>query len=160
MKPLPKIICRGIRADHKGKPFNPEQSYWVEGDVSYHQDGRVFIRNWDMGTYKAFQIVPSTLGVFTGFIDINKRRIFTGDLVKIALDLGYGKFIIAESYVYFDGGCFCVNWGDQSRVFQGDDRFRSRMDGFNPNNTTFEVIADVSSVVRNPIILTNKEESQ
>lgn len=160
MKPLPQIICRGIRGYTLGymvyrfsrnRPVNTEK-LWVEGDVSYHKDGRVFIRNWDMGTYNAYEVIPRTVGVFTGYKDINDRRIFTGDLVRVTLDLGNGQRIVAESYVYFDGGCFCVNWGDQYHTFQSDDRYRARIDGFNPNNTTFEVIGDIGSIQRMPII--------
>lgn len=49
---------------------------WVHGDLSYHRDGRMFIRCWDrLGfdtTYNAYEVNPETGGQFTGLYDSTK----------------------------------------------------------------------------------------
>lgn len=60
---------------------------WVHGDLSYHKDGRVFIRCWDRlefdPAYNAYEVNPKTVGQFTGKTDKNGKKVFEHDILQL-----------------------------------------------------------------------------
>lgn len=84
-----EILFRGKR------PYTGE---WAKGNLNVVRKGSntyAFISNAAAGS---FEVIPETVGQFTGLVDRNGKRIFEGDIVSIK-----GVF---TGYVVFCEGCF------------------------------------------------------
>lgn len=89
------------------------------------------------GTYKHIEVDPATVGQYIGWKDCREQKIFEGHIVKISVPVHGCKPMEETSEVYFDNGCFCVNWGGNYRPHN-----RTRIDSFIPE-TNFEVIGNI-----------------
>ena len=66
-----EILFRGKSLD-KGE--------WVEGNYSIMLSGRVAIQ--PIGRIITYEVLPTTVGQFTGLLDNNDKKIFEGDIIK------------------------------------------------------------------------------
>lgn len=67
-----EILFRGKDAD---------SGLWCYGDLSFSRDRKPHIRFWAHNGYLVREVMPETVGQFTGFVDKNKKRIFEDDIL-------------------------------------------------------------------------------
>ncbi len=116
---------------------------WVYGGVFPGTGDYSVIYGWEADVEQTgsnlgkFAVYSDTVGQYTGRNDDSEAKIFEGDIVRISLPIAGCKPIVGISEVYFDDGCFCVNWGGNFRPHH-----RTRIDSFVPG-TKFEVIGNI-----------------
>ena len=63
----------------RGKRLDNEQ--WVHGYYFCDSDKNSFIKS--IGDYQDYRIIPTTLGRYTGLMDMNNNKIFEGDIMGL-----------------------------------------------------------------------------
>lgn len=145
------IIFRGKRKDN---------SEWVCGDLIQIPCGVKFIVNNKFGacidgngnfinTEAPFvcEVIPDTVGQFTGLYDENDKEIFEGDIIKVIYD--DGTEYTTEVCTY--GGTLCVDVEGEDYDFTAID---FAVDIWEANCCEFEVIGNIHD---NPELLEKKK---
>lgn len=136
-----EILFRGKRLDNgkwvQGFLVIWGNDYYIAPDINAYTSmgGRGKGRCMMFGHY--YQVLPETVGQFTGLIDKNSKKIFEGDIIKIVPDYDYSDdYSISKVYSY--NGILCVD-------YHGDD-FDSTALGFLDDylpDGDFEVIGNI-----------------
>lgn len=148
-----KILFRGKRLDNgewiQGFLALLGDDYYIAPDINAYTSmgGRGKGRCMMFGHY--YQVLPETVGQYTGLTDKNGKKIFEGDIIIITPDYYYSDdYCISKVYVY--KGVFCVD-------YHGDD-FDSTALGFLDDylpDGDFEIIGNIHD---NPELLEENEE--
>ena len=102
-----EILFRGKRSDFIGGWVYG----WYQPPVKWgnHNFGTSMSHFCDEGWLDDTEVIPETVGQYTGMTDQNDANIFEGDIVEAVLTEGtHGGFSWGRHVVIFDQGAFCL----------------------------------------------------
>ena len=92
-----EILFRGKDAD---------SGLWCYGDLTFSSDRKPYIRFWAHNGYLVREVMPETVGQFTGFVDKNKKRIFEDDILASTYE---EENVVHELVLWYNNG-WHIRW--------------------------------------------------
>ena len=95
---------------------------WVEGNLVHQTEYYgmsvdkyhiLYTGEFHVDYYDAATVIPETVGQFTGVLDMNGKKVFEGDIVKLTDDVKK-TFDVIDGPVYFNHSAFFIKGNDGS----------------------------------------------
>lgn len=74
----------------RGKSVNDGR--WIYGDLSNYGDYKTITTLKDFSIIDSCEVIPETVGQYTGLKDVHCKRVFEGDIVRYCDRLGYQMY--------------------------------------------------------------------
>lgn len=78
---------------------------WIYGDLLTSNGTECEISDWDKVDYSRYDVIPETVGQFTGYLDENKQEVYEDDIVR-CIDPDGEEYVTT---VRHDGGAFAID---------------------------------------------------
>ena len=108
-----EILFRGKDAD---------SGLWCYGDLTFSRDRKPYIRFWAHNGYLVREVMPETVGQFTGFVDKNKKRIFEDDILASTYE---EENVVHELVLWYNNG-----WHIRWKQTEPDEIWQQDMDRY------------------------------
>lgn len=119
---------------------------WIEGDlIQYLGWGKVHIAQHYIGA-GGQEVIPETVGQYTGLTDKNGKKIFEGDVISTDLKRPY-------NIVVFRDGCFMFNCNDGNQ-----DYYDIMLPILQSEHTRYEYGEVIGNIYDNPELLRSDTE--
>ncbi len=98
---------------------NVDSGIWAEGDLRQEENFVAILPNnqdvWDIAHHGAgyFEVIPETVGQYTGLQDLHGEKIFVGDRIKCTTKV---TFEVGHVYYSFGRFCFALNGRDTGQT--------------------------------------------
>lgn len=92
-----EILFRGKDAD---------SGLWCYGELTFSRDRKPYIRFLTHNGYLEREVMPETVGQFTGFVDKNKKRIFEDDILASTYE---EENVVHELVLWYNNG-WHIRW--------------------------------------------------
>ncbi len=119
---MQEILFRGFHKQADGPDVAiidgvVERGKWLYGDFSYHtQDGIPYVfpaDGYDSADF--YEVIPSTVGQYTGLTDRNGKKIFDGDRVRVPMYRHTSTVPFFMDGTVTEGkAAFHVEWDDEN----------------------------------------------
>lgn len=86
-----------------------DSGLWCYGDLALSRDRKAYIRFWAHNGYLTREVMPETVGQFTGFTDKNNKRIFEGDILGSRYE-DVDPDTVSREVVLWDGNGWHTKW--------------------------------------------------
>lgn len=105
-----------INALYRGKRI--DNGEWVQGWLKPYQNGgyddikeypRLCIQNGSLSK-DIYEVIPETVGQWTGLTDKNGIKIFEGDIIECDLYNAMVKIEHRKHLIIFENGAFAIQW--------------------------------------------------
>lgn len=110
-----EIIFRGFHPDTNSETIItfegiPYRGYWHEGGISFDRSKTPYICPERFSDYdEEIEVIPATVGQFTGLTDKNGNKVFENDIVKVRFWSDWGEcYEVSNGTIKWENGNYVI----------------------------------------------------